>query len=817
MYKKKQGLYELPIPAMVNLPASVFKGLNVDIVPRVTMHFFCGWQISYVGSSLSHCFSPNGNYLAIQFGGYVYIYEAPDWGCKYVFNFHPGHVWDLIFSPDSRYLAAGIIEASINRCTKRVVQLLDIESGNCNHSLQLYQDDYTNLFLAPKSLFSPDSKYIATLLGGEKKVCLWNTATGNCMHVFEHQAPIRKITFRSKSKNLVTFDYDGIIGLWSVEEGYLTRPLKRLSEGRFDFINGRTTNASFSPCGQFLSYVEAHGLSLCLINVDTRNCIRLLDGHHSLITHVAFSPDGQFLASGDKRGETRLWRFITGECIHVFKGYADITSISFSPNGKILAVNAIPGLNSSIHYLRIWDIDKGHLIHNGQTGGSLSSFSPCGRYLATSGGSGLVCLLSPTTGKSFHEFKRSIRGLSSIRFSQSAGHFATVNCQGMKTVQLWNIATGEPGHTLKNSDLVISHCFSPCGRYFATGCWDYTARLFDVTTGGLIQQFIGCEVDFDSKGELLATADHCAVHLWSLKTGSKRGSIDTIRSVLSNPALSFSACGSFLAIGCNGIWEKIVKIYHVATGSCIKVIEKFEGEVKLIKFSPSGRYLAIAVRFGKKLGLWHAFTGRCIRTFEGHQREIMSFVFSRCGKYLITAGEDNTIRIFEVDTGQCTRVFEGHSDGVSDVVLGPKNTLISVSYDGTCRFWDISTGETIATLYNLDEGFLWATPPDANEPCGRIFTNREDLISVCEANPDGSRRRLIGFNDPERISYLARINDQQALMERLNDPEAAESKMQLENRAENVLRVKRNREFRHRLTFDTDSFKDVGDRPDTEK
>ena len=86
------------------------------------------------------------------------------------------------------------------------------------------------------------------------------------------------------------------------------------------------------------------------------------------------------------------------------------------------------------------------------------------------------------------------------------------------------------------------------------------------------------------------------------------------------------------------------------------------------------------------------------------------------------------------------------------------------------KLWDLKTGELLVTMYNLADGFLWATPPTENAPSGWLWTNRKDLISVVERKKDGSDPRALADGNPDREAYLALYNDQKMVMSRLQLP-----------------------------------------------
>lgn len=96
------------------------------------------------------------------------------------------------------------------------------------------------------------------------------------------------------------------------------------------------------------------------------------------------------------------------------------------------------------------------------------------------------------------------------------------------------------------------------------------------------------------------------------------------------------------------------------------------------------------------------------RVLSGHSGWINSVAFSADDQVLATAGNDNTIRLWDVRTGKQTRVIRRHFDAVRALAFSPDNTsLASASDDGTVRLWDPAAGRQTGEHPALSEG-PWA-------------------------------------------------------------------------------------------------------------
>jgi WD40 repeat protein len=111
------------------------------------------------------------------------------------------------------------------------------------------------------------------------------------------------------------------------------------------------------------------------------------------VNQVAFSPDGQFLASGGQNGRLCLWRVVDGQCIRALEtAQTAILTVAFGPDGQLLAS---AGQGPTV---QLWRVDDGQLVR------TLSrppeqfdwmydvAFSPEGRMIAAGGVEGKIYL-----------------------------------------------------------------------------------------------------------------------------------------------------------------------------------------------------------------------------------------------------------------------------------------------------------------------------------------------------------------------------------------------------------------------------------------
>jgi WD40 repeat protein len=301
-----------------------------------------------------------------------------------------------------------------------------------------------------------------------------------------------------------------------------------------------------------------------------------LGSHQGWVISVAFSPDGQHIASGSDDSTVRLWNVQTGVLAHELKGHQRaVTSVAFSPDGQHIA----SGSDDST--VRLWNVQTGVLAHEleGHQGWVVSvAFSPDGQHIASGSHDKTVRLWNVQTGVLAHELKGHQYLVTSVAFSPDGQHIASGS--GDKTVRLWSVQTGALVHELKgHQDDVISVAFSPDGQHIASGSHDKTVRLWNVQTGVLAHELKGHQdwvtsIEFSPDGQHIASGSHDkTVRLWSVQPGALvhelKGHQDWVISV------AFSPDGQHIASGSS---DKTVQLWDVQTGLshiALKFIKKW--------------------------------------------------------------------------------------------------------------------------------------------------------------------------------------------------------------------------------------------------
>ena len=293
---------------------------------------------------------------------------------------------------------------------------------------------------------------------------------------------------------------------------------------------------------------------------------------------------------------------------------------------------------------------------------------------------------------------------------------------------------GPPVH----NDEVFGIAFSPDGKMVASGSGDGTVKVWDTSTGNLVQNYSAkasrvFSVVYSPNGSWLAAGTEAnGVMLWQPATKAGRA-LEGHRGAVS--AAVFSPTGALMATGGQ---DTTVKVWDTASWTEKATLSGHSDWIRGLAFSPDSRMLASAgddrtvkvwdlstnqqlksfshpkgvpsVIFGPKgqwvaagtwqaVNIWDLQDGKKPRVLQGHETWVTAIALSPDGKVLASGGADMLVKLWDPEAGKSFATLSGHGRGVSSAAFSPDGkVLATASWDKTAKLWNANTGAEIRTL-----------------------------------------------------------------------------------------------------------------------
>ncbi len=144
--------------------------------------------------------------------------------------------------------------------------------------------------------------------------------------------------------------------------------------------------------------------------------------------------------------------------------------------------------------------------------------------------------------------------------------------------------------------------------------------------------------------------------------------------------------------------DSTAKVWNTRTGECRRTMRATRPTlVTCLALHPDQQTLAIGDMNGV-ITVFNVTTGAITRSRTGHSAYILSILWTPDGRQLITAGRDDTVRVWDPSL-QPVRAFAGGSLWVNDLSLAPDGrTLLTAGQDGSVRLWSMEDGTQLALL-----------------------------------------------------------------------------------------------------------------------
>jgi glucose/arabinose dehydrogenase len=208
----------------------------------------------------------------------------------------------LVVSPDGKKLASG-------GSNDRLVNVWDLSAGYANAKLEQTIENHADWVFGVA--FSPDGKHLLTC-SRDKTAKVWDLTTKESVLTFpDHQNPVYGVAVKPDGKLGISVGEDNQVRFWNAS-----------GDGKQVRTSGGHGKAVF----RVIYHSKQPLLATCSADNTVRlwnengQVVRTLSGHTDWVYALAFSPDGNLIASGGYNGEVKVWKVADGTMVKAFNG-----------------------------------------------------------------------------------------------------------------------------------------------------------------------------------------------------------------------------------------------------------------------------------------------------------------------------------------------------------------------------------------------------------------------------------------------------------------------------------------------------------------
>ncbi|MEO1995578.1 MAG: protein kinase [Planctomycetaceae bacterium] len=639
-----------------------------------------------------------------------------------------------------------------------------------------------------------------SLLSGadDNTVKVWDVVSLKSIRTFRgHDKWVRACAFGPDGKWLLSGSHDTRVLRWAIHDNEEIRVLHSRS---FVGHEDEVLSATFSANGDRIVTASQDRTAKTWDLKTGGDLVTFREGHEFLISSSTFFPDGRSLATAAVDNTVRIWDFAGGTERMRLAGTGRSAALAVSEDGLWIATGSDRLDGEAFWKTKLWHSDSGELAFTlGQHRSEVTSiaFSPDNRQLLTGDASGHCRLWDIANRKQRFQLEGHNGRIVAAAFLPDGRQALTASIDN--SVVRWDVATGRelPDLMLVHSvegHRVLGLDVSADGSLAVTACSDGNVRLFDVATAQLLRSMPvrggrrSLAVNLrnavnqryaDRREENLlreleerATQANLALERDRLKRGLSKlmrplgGATDKsqapdaavlklVEQVFSNSDLyvpmlnsvSFSADGTQV-LAANALDRSIHLWSVVQPQKPARVLSMQSGLLWEARFTPENdKFLTIG---GNEVRVWDVQTRKEHVRFAPHST-VSAANFSPDGQRIVTAGWDNSARIWNASDGRDAQKLEGkHTAQVNDAVFSPDRDgawVLTASDDGTAALWDSRTGE-FRRRFTMDVQRQRSTPISVRQ--ARFSPNGQRILTVS----DDGIARLWRTEDGELLAEL---------------------------------------------------------------
>lgn len=293
------------------------------------------------------------------------------------------------------------------------------------------------------------------------------------------------------------------------------------------------------------------------------------------------------------------------------------------------------------------------------------------------------------------------------------------------SIKIWDHESGDYMRTLKgHTNAVTSLCFTPKGSYLASSSQDLSIKIWEFDTYNCVRTLRGhdhtissvlfipaqnvipttgddnvaIDVTLAESRQLISASRDQTVKMWDLESGfcdhTFTDHTDWVRTlaIRQHDGNVWASAGNDQVIYVyDNTKKKIAELRgheQIIESIAFLCEDNFPKNVNPSRVETQRDYLASGSR-DRSVRLWSIANASCLQIFNAHENWVKSVLIHPSGNYIISAGDDRTIRVFDIKANRCLRALENaHSHFVSSIDMHHTlPILVSGGVDNVVKTW----------------------------------------------------------------------------------------------------------------------------------
>jgi WD40 repeat protein len=533
--------------------------------------------------------------------------------------------------------------------------------------------------------FSPDGKYVATA-SFDNTLKLWDAATGKELKTYGgtggHTKQVISLAFSSDGTMLASGSTDNTLKVWDVP---VNLPIRSLTTG--DAVGA----VALSPDGTKLALAGKDGALRLVTAAEFKELVKFEAGHQGAVTGLAFTANGQTLASVGADRTLRYWNVLNGQLISTVGAHtAGVNAVVLNPGAPIaytvgddgflkfwsvpaVASKTLPGHTAPIRAMAltadnasyytasddktvkqfaIAGVKETRALTGPAAGVTSVATHPANLLIAAGTQDSRIFLWNNADAKVQTNWLAHAGPVTSVQVNAQGTQLMSAGGDGL--VKFWALPAIPP-RTLTHPDAVLAAVASPDGKKLFTGSADKLVRVWDSAKQAMEKQFAG------HTGPVTAVA------------------------VSANLALLVS-----------GSADNTIRLWNQQTAKESDVLLAHAGPVTALGINPAGTQMLSTSEDGS-VKVW-ALPMVAPKLFT-HADAITSLVLSADAGKVLTGCHDKIVRLWNLTSGAKEKDYAGPTLPIVSVAISPNSaTVAAASADKTVTLWNAADAKALHKL-----------------------------------------------------------------------------------------------------------------------